>query len=255
MKQCPVCKENFADEFSFCDLDGAQLDGDSKAAVAGGSSGVAGKLWPIVGVVLVLGAVATVIGSIIFFPRALSAPPPINQTQNAVSAKSGSGNSSSASTDSTQTANAVPPSDSIDDVRPGKGTEPVDPALAGLRQNGKKNAAQRDPNQTDGPLDPKSAVQPAADIQPVDTAADNTPRTIKTPATTPDSKPTARDGASTSGGDTSTTGAGGATTTTQVKHRTARTSTADGDDGTVSKNSKKKKGGFLKIFKKIFGQG
>jgi len=68
MKECPVCKESFGDELFFCDLDGTPLDGAAGVADHGSSS----KVWSILGVVALLGAVVVSAVAIIFFPRGFS---------------------------------------------------------------------------------------------------------------------------------------------------------------------------------------
>src|SRR5262252_7529858 len=70
MKECPVCKETFVDDFNFCEVDGTPLDRNIGGSTSSGStSGGSSRIWSFVGVALLLGAVFLSALSIIFFPR------------------------------------------------------------------------------------------------------------------------------------------------------------------------------------------
>jgi hypothetical protein len=71
MKECPLCKETFADDLKFCDLDGTRL---KRVVDASGASGP-GRVWSLLGVGLLLGAIIISAASIIFLPKAQVSPP------------------------------------------------------------------------------------------------------------------------------------------------------------------------------------
>ncbi|HST20196.1 MAG TPA: hypothetical protein VLR90_03715, partial [Blastocatellia bacterium] len=72
MKVCPVCSESFPDDLKFCDLDGTrltrQLDGVIPAE--GGS-----KLWSMLGIGLLVGALVLSAVSVFLIPKARVATP------------------------------------------------------------------------------------------------------------------------------------------------------------------------------------
>src|SRR6185295_14209158 len=75
MKVCPLCSESFGNELNFCDVDGAKL----KRQTDGTSAGEQSKLWQLLGVGLLLGALVLSAASI-FLPKArvISTPPVSN---------------------------------------------------------------------------------------------------------------------------------------------------------------------------------
>src|SRR5690242_10422231 len=76
MKECPVCKETFVDDFNFCEIDGTPLDRNAGGSTSVGSTpGGSNRIWSFVGVALLLGAVFLSALSIIFFPRGSSSAP------------------------------------------------------------------------------------------------------------------------------------------------------------------------------------
>jgi hypothetical protein len=82
MKECPLCKETFADDLKFCDLDGTRL---KRVTDASGASGP-GKVWSLLGVGLLLGAIIISAASIIFLPKAQVSPPVTGTQPSAASA-------------------------------------------------------------------------------------------------------------------------------------------------------------------------
>lgn len=246
MKQCPVCKESFQDEFSFCDIDGTPLDGSATITSSGGT----GKLWPAVGVALVLGTLVIAVGSIIFFPRTLSNPRGAGSSQ-----ASGSNNTSpqpvasqSSLPSDNVAANPVPEAEVPATAAKG----PADQTALDAAKTAKKNKADADDDDdsADTPLTPKNAAKARsadnAEPVPPDTTRPRTatdsgdPLNPKPAAATASPKRTPADSAT--------------ATTTTAAHHPAKTDPDDPDDVKSNKNAKKKKGGFLKIFKKIFGQ-
>lgn len=67
MRVCPVCNEAFSDEFSFCDLDGTALKREREA-------GETNRMWSLLGVGLLVGALVISAASIIFLPKVRVSP-------------------------------------------------------------------------------------------------------------------------------------------------------------------------------------
>src|SRR5215470_7361691 len=74
MKICPVCNESFIDEMNFCDVDGSPLDRDAVTVHQARS-----RLWSLVGVALLIGALALSI-TVLFMPKPRPAPALVNPT-------------------------------------------------------------------------------------------------------------------------------------------------------------------------------
>ena len=60
MKVCPVCNESFAKDLNFCDVDGTRLTRQGDASGSGEQS----KIWQLLGVGLLLGALVISAASI-----------------------------------------------------------------------------------------------------------------------------------------------------------------------------------------------
>ncbi len=71
MKICPVCNDSFADELSFCDIDGARLTRE-------GSAQERNKWWSLIGAGLFIGALVITAASILFLPKARVSTPIVN---------------------------------------------------------------------------------------------------------------------------------------------------------------------------------
>jgi hypothetical protein len=71
MKICPVCNESFADQLNFCDIDGVRLARE-------GSSQERNKWWSLLGAALLVGALVISAMSIIFMPKARVSAPIVN---------------------------------------------------------------------------------------------------------------------------------------------------------------------------------
>ena len=63
MKICPVCNDTFADQLSFCDIDGARLTRE-------GSAQQRSSWWSLLGAGLLVGALVITAASIFFLPKA-----------------------------------------------------------------------------------------------------------------------------------------------------------------------------------------
>ena len=71
MKTCPVCNESFADQLNFCDIDGVRLARE-------GSAQDRNKWWSLLGAGLLVGALVISALSIIFLPKARVSTPIVN---------------------------------------------------------------------------------------------------------------------------------------------------------------------------------
>ncbi|HKV39648.1 MAG TPA: hypothetical protein VJX67_10570 [Blastocatellia bacterium] len=241
MRECPVCKESFADEFNFCDLDGAPLDGNVRSVNQGGG---ASRVWSVLGVGLLLSAVGITAAAIIFFPRGPSAPQfPANRPQPLRSSPA-----------APQSAGAPVSSESKPDElasteRPPEGKANARAALTSdAARADARNAARRTKDEEDNSSNPNPKAAVGVDdgsVKPaVDDAADTRPRVARDPAPTSGADPASPPAVPSPDGST--------TAKKEAKHRPSSTQSGDPDTG----NKKpKKKGGFLKVFKKIFGQG
>lgn len=228
MRNCPVCGESFGDELNFCDVDGAQLERDP-ADLAQEKN----RLWSILGVALVVGALVISAMSIIFLPKGrVASPAPVNsQIQPAES------------TSETKLAAADTPGP----VEPAAvNSEPVSlppPEVAPelkkretpLRENANLSKSAKAAAQSD-----EETEKPTPEPQP------------PIPAPVPAKKP-----------ETSSTKAAGDKHEPDAAHATAQpadpksagTKTPEDPNGKKKADDKdKKKGGFFKVFKKIFGK-
>jgi hypothetical protein len=236
MKICPVCNDSFSDELNFCDIDGARLDRES-----GGANGRDGnKWWSLLGAGLLVGAVVISAASIIFLPKARVALPLVNSEPQSVSnspkapaVDSGAAvaATSPASEPDTAATDAVAPElkkkdKSANNSNAGEAPNPKAAALAA--EGVDKTASSSDPNKNatspSNKTEAPPAAKPVSDTRPVETAT----KPVPPPA--------------------------------EVRRdpRTAQVSTKSSDKGSDKKKSddkeKKKGGGFLRVFKKIFGK-
>jgi cytoskeletal protein RodZ len=226
MKNCPVCGESFGDELNFCDVDGTPL---ARHPVE--SAQARNKLWSILGVILVLGALAISALSVIFLPRArVSSPVQVSSTPEPESPTAGSiatletANPSESTSITPAPESVVPPEMVAPELKkkdPAPGRENAD-----IRKSAKAAATDETENPAPSP-EPKAAesdsVKPetpsAKSVS--DAGETETPRVTAAPPTDPKA-------------------AGKAADNSNTKKK--------GDD------KEKKKGGFFKVFKKIFGK-
>ena len=97
MKVCPLCSESFGNELNFCDVDGAKLKRQRDSAAGGEQS----KLWQLLGVGLLLGALG-VSAATIFLPkvRVIPAAPASGASAEPASNRSASNDSTNKATSS-----------------------------------------------------------------------------------------------------------------------------------------------------------
>ena len=243
MKECPVCKESFQDELNFCDLDGTPLDGGVAGTVAGSSS----KLWSFLGVALLLAAVGITAGAILFFPRGPSATLPAGRTQSGATSASSAPPSTAPDAGRSQADGST----GVDRSNPtSSDVEATASAADPTRLASRKTALSKNDNSDPSLPNPKAVVGSDDDLTKTAKQPDeNTrPRTANS-STTADSRAAKVASTDPSGSDSAATAAAAA-------KRRSRTQ-AQGDDSAANGNRKddKKKGGFLRVFKKIFGHG
>jgi hypothetical protein len=228
MKTCPVCGESFGDDLNFCDVDGTALARDPLAAAQAKN-----KLWSILGVALLLGALAISALSVIFLPKArvsspavVSSVPPLPETPPATKPTSTdtAGNSQTPLTSSEPEA-LLPP----DTVAPELKKRETAPG----RENGNLSKSAKA-----AALAAEESEKPNLELQ---------------PATAPAKKSEAPPAKTVS--DKHDTEPPRATAPIPTDPKAAGTKTADNSNSKKKGDDKdKKKGGFFKVFKKIFGK-
>jgi hypothetical protein len=234
MKICPVCNDSFADQLNFCDIDGARLARE-------GSVQERNKWWSLLGAGLLVGALVISAASIFFLPRARVSTPVVNSEPqpNPVPPKAPS--AENAANVATPAANAEPERVSTDAAVPEvkkkdkalangnfSGTAPNPKAAAIAAENADKKSPSAEVNSA-APAVPKKPealppVKSVSDTRSADAAAK--------PQTPPDLKKDQR-----------------------TQPAIAKSSDKDSNDKKKNDDKDKKKGGFLRVFKKIFGKG
>ena len=228
MKVCPVCNESFADELKFCDIDGTRLTRQRGVSAPQPQN----KGWSLFGVALLVGALIISGISVIFLPRAHVSPQVVgSETQVSSPNKP-------AATETASNATAPATSDQTD-------TAVSEVPLPDPKKK-EKSKALANGNFSESTLNPKAAAQSAEDAekpkQPVEAPVAQplpTPKRIEPPAAVR----TASD-----------------TRETDSVSKPAQPPTEMKKDPKISKDSdkkkaeEKKKGGFFRVFKKIFGK-
>jgi hypothetical protein len=239
MKVCPVCNESFAKELNFCDVDGARLTRQRDDASEGGEQS---KVWPLLGVGLLLGALVISAASIFLSKNRVTPPLSVSGSSPAESVNS--------RTRAPETATTEPSTPAAEDAVPG--TDEI--ALAETKRRERALAAASQSTGTPG-ANPKAAALSVEEsekaavkeepvpvpVQPVDTDLAPTAKSVKAMSET--REPPAAKSAP-------------AITETKETKKPATDSKASGKDSNNKKtnNEKEKKGGFLRVFKKIFGK-
>jgi outer membrane biosynthesis protein TonB len=229
MKVCPVCNETFADDMKFCDLDGTRLARQAEATGAPAHH----RTWSLLGIGLLVGALILSAVSVFMIPRsralptASSSPAPANSAAgkpaDSTGTPSAGDNASAPASDQPEIVIAeAPPADAgakkKDRVKPATENETA-PAL------NPKAAAQTD-EEADKPAPAPAPKKPEPAPAPKAASETREPETAPKPAAAPDSR---RD----------------------PKH--PKDAAKDADKKKAD-DKDKKKGGFFKVFKKIFGK-
>jgi len=232
MKICPVCNDSFADQLSFCDIDGARL-------TRVGSTQQRNSWWSLLGAGLLVGALVITAASIFFLPKARPSNPIVNSEPQPTPAPP-----SPTPSESTANVAAAPPVS----VEPeGAPTDAVVPEVK------KKDKALTTDNFSGTP-NPKAAALAAEDA---DKKSASTDAERPTPAAPPkpESPPSVK-----SVGDTRSADANKPQPPPDLKKdpktqpAIAKSSDKDSNDKKKNDEKDKKKGGFLRVFKKIFGK-
>jgi hypothetical protein len=226
MRNCPVCGESFGDELNFCDVDGTPLARDPAEAAQARN-----KLWSILGVVLVLGALAISALSIIFLPKGrVASPVQVSSVPQPAPAPEGNPVKHEAANTSELPSIPSEPESLVAPDMVAPEPKKKDPAPGRENANSSKSAKEAATEDSEKPAPSPETKAPEPETAKPD--APLVPTAKESPETeTPDvagPPPT----------DPKNTGKGADNSNSKKK----------GDD------KDKKKGGFFKVFKKIFGK-
>lgn len=230
MKICPVCNDSFADELNFCDIDGVRLTRE-------GVSQERNKLWSLVGAGLLIGAVV-ISAMTIFLPRArVSTPALSSDSQQAPTAPKSPATESSPSV-AAATEPEPEPERAVNDTAAlevrkkdralanNSGAVIPNPKAAALASEAaEKSLTIAEPKKSEPPA-PKGPDAPPAVRNPRDS------RVADAPPQPPELK-----------------------SDHQPQPASSKTTDKNPNDKKKADDKDKKKGGFLKVFKKIFGKG
>ncbi|MEK6289747.1 MAG: hypothetical protein AABO57_28870 [Acidobacteriota bacterium] len=233
MKICPVCNDSFTDELNFCDIDGARLARE-------GAVQERNKWWSLIGVGLLVGALVISAASILFLPKARVSSPSVNSEPQPTPSLPKAPSAESAANVSAPVVSAEPEIASADTVVPEvrkKDKAPANANVGGAAPNPKaaalaaedadKGSPSADANRT-APSPPKNPEAPPA----VKTVSDARPAEAAKPQPPSDLKKDQK-----------------------AQPTIAKSSDKDSNDKKKNDDKDKKKGGgFLRVFKKIFGK-
>jgi hypothetical protein len=232
MKVCPVCNETFADDMKFCDLDGTRLARQAEATGAPAHH----RTWSLFGIGLLVGALVLSAVSVFMIPRSRALPTASNSPSSATPSTSKPADSSNSS--SAGDSVSAPASDQPEIV-----IAEAPPADPNARKKDKVKPTTE--NATTPALNPKAAAQTDEDAaRPAPTAAAPAPKkTEPAPKTVSETREP----------DSAPKPAAAPDPKKDPKHQ--KESARDGDKKKADdKDKDKKKGGFFKVFKKIFGK-
>jgi hypothetical protein len=234
MKVCPVCNESFADELKFCDVDGTRLTRERGVSAPQQQN----RGWSLFGVALLVAALIISGISVIFLPRAHVSPQ-----------VSGSG-------EQVSPPNKPAPTETASNATaPAAGDQPEIVVTEGPLPDPKKKdkaKALANSNSNETTLNPKAAAQSGE-------AAERPKQPSETPAAQPlptpkrlDPVPAARTAGEAREPDSMSRPAQPAT---EMKRDSRSSKNSDKDaDKKKAEEKDKKKGGFFRVFKKIFGK-
>lgn len=230
MKVCPVCSESFADDLKFCDLDGTRLTRQSDNPEQQGQN----KLWSMLGIGLLVGALVLSAVSVFLIPKSPVAPSVASSSSgNAAISKPASDPSTSAADNTT---NAQPE------------TAITESALPEAKKKDKAKALANE-NSDPSSLNPKAAAQGTDGAekaaQPTETAA---------PARKPETEPAVKPAVETREVEPAPKPAASTEAKKDPKHPATDASKDSDKKKADDKDKDKKKGGFFRVFKKIFGK-
>ncbi len=219
MKLCPDCNERFPDEMKYCDLDGTKLQREP------GSEGQdQSRLWSLIGVGVLVGAIVIIAVSVLFSPRTPNTPAIARSTPPA---------SQSVSSDTAAETGAKP--EIVVEETP-------------IAEVKKKDKSADATNSNSSAPDPKAAAKEDSD-EPEPAKSDPRIEPLK-PAASETEKPIASTNAKSKGdGDPSASKSG------QTPADAKADKKKESEKGKEEKKDEKKKGGLFRVFKKIFGKG
>jgi len=230
MKICPVCNESFADQLNFCDVDGARLKGED-------SGQARNRLWSFLGAGLLVGALVISAASIIFLPKARVAAPLVTSEPQPTPV----------------TPKAQPPETVAAVNPPAASGEPETASSDALVPEKKKDKSLTNSNASGPAPNPKAAATASDEadkkLQPTETPPPPPPP-AKRPETIPSVKPESHSI------DSSSKSQPPADLKRDPKSQptVAKGSDKESSDKKKNDDKDKKKGGFLRVFKKIFGK-
>jgi len=234
MKTCPVCNDSFADQLNFCDIDGARLTREGFAQARN-------NWWSLLGAGLLIGALVITAASIFFLPKGRVSTPIVNSEPQPIPAPSRPAPAESA-------ANVAAVPEVVVEMQGG-------PTDAAVPETKKKDKALANGNLSGAAPNPKAAALAAegADKKAASTEGDNSipPAPKKPEAVTPvksvsDSR--SSDAAS------KTQPPPDLKKDQKTQSAIAKSSDKESTDKKKNDEKDKKKGGFLRVFKKIFGK-
>ena len=234
MKICPVCNDSFADQLNFCDIDGARLTGE-------GAAQQKNKWWSLIGAGLLVGALVISAASIFFLPRARVSTPIVNsepQPSPAVPVVPKPAAAEAAASVTASSASAQPE------------TVPTDAVAPDVR---KKDKALANGNFSGAPPNPKAAATAPDDSDRKAPSAEAGGAISPTPKK-PEASPSLKSAGDPRPAETATRPQIPPELKKDPKAQTATAKNPDKDSNDKKKTDDKKKGGFLKVFKKIFGK-
>ncbi len=232
MKICPVCNDSFADQLNFCDVDGARLTRE-------GSVQERNKWWSLLGAGLLVGALVISAASIVFLPKARVNSPVVNSEPQPTPAPAKPPSAESAANVAAPAVNTEPESVSADAVIP---------------EVKKKDKTLANGNVSGGTPNPKAAALSAEDGDKKSPSAEvsgaaSAPKKAEPP-------PALKSVSDPRPADVATKPQPPSDLKKDQKTQTATAKSADKDsrDKKKDQDKDKKKGGFLRVFKKIFGK-
>jgi FtsZ-interacting cell division protein ZipA len=227
MKECPVCGDTFGDDLNFCDVDGSRLNRQKGSA----PSATQNKIWSMLGIALLIGGLVISAITILFLPRSRTTPTIIS-SEPAAPPKSSSPTQSTQPPAAENTVPAPPAEEPLaaadrSSLELKRRDKPVVESTTDAHSASAKEAAQGS----------EHAPQPA----PEPVKAQPAPAHPETAATKP-AQPASENNSPKS---------------TQPAADQSKTQAAKPKDASKEQDSKKddkKKGGFFRAFKKIFGK-
>ena len=244
MKECPVCSESFPNELRFCDIDGTRL-------IRKGDGGEPrGRLWSLLGAGLLVGALVITGATIFFFPKTRNTPAaPITTSSGSVTPPRATTPSETAEkAASTEVAEQAP---SRDDLKPAGAARTLPDGSTVQPKRKDANQSETTDETAGADSNPKAAPKPdQSDEKPDHTAGGNKtaePAPVKagpsdSAAARPSNPAPAKETASKNDASTAD------------PKKDPKRAAKSGDKYPNSNKKDEKKGGFFRVFKKIFGK-